>query len=106
MWWEDFKDSLFVVFVKLWVAAADDPELYARLVPVERHVAGVVTELWADAMGEPLDPETERRLPLALAAIRGLALVEHFEPRGRRRRAQWPAVREQLLETLLAGDRR
>lgn len=101
LWWADFNDTLFVVFVKLWVAAADDPELHSRLVPVERRMAEAITALWFEVMDEPIGPETEQQLPLTLAVIRGLALVEHFEPRLRRRRDQWPAVRRWLLHSLL-----
>jgi len=37
--WSAFSSSTFTVFVKLWVAAADDRELYARLVPLARRIA-------------------------------------------------------------------
>ncbi len=29
--WRDYSSDVFTVFVKVWVAAADDPELSARL---------------------------------------------------------------------------
>jgi hypothetical protein len=35
-----------------------------------------------------------------MTAVRGLALTEHFEPRGRRRRDPWPDTRATLLEML------
>src|SRR3954453_1681850 len=37
--WADFNSSTFVVFVKLWLAAAHDGELRARLEPVERRMS-------------------------------------------------------------------
>jgi hypothetical protein len=102
--WADFNSSTFVVFVKLWVAAADDPELYERLVPVERRItetmASLATELNQPAFTER--PGWLKRLNLAMTAVRGLALTEHFEPRGRRRRDPWPDMRATLLEMLLA----
>lgn len=99
--WSDFSSSTFTVFVKLWVAAADDPELYARLVPVERQIARAIGELAGTVGAEA--PETrswEAHTQLTLATLRGLALTENFEPRGRRRRDPWPEVRTGLLRLL------
>jgi hypothetical protein len=45
-------------------------------------------------------------MQLALAAVRGLALTEQFEPRGRRRRDPWPGVRFALLEAFAALETR
>jgi AcrR family transcriptional regulator len=99
----DFFSDTFTVFVKLWVAAADDAELYDRLVPVERQIARAVTELSTQmAAGLPLG-DLEARLNLALATVRGIALTQRFEPRGRRRRDPWPAVRDLLLDTYGVG---
>ncbi|HTX01537.1 MAG TPA: TetR/AcrR family transcriptional regulator [Acidimicrobiales bacterium] len=100
--WADFSSPTFTVFVKLWVAAADDPELYARLVPVERQLARAIAALAAQLGGELIGPsQWEERLTLTLAAVRGLALSERFEPRGQRRRDPWPAVRALLLESFI-----
>jgi hypothetical protein len=40
--------------VKLWVAAADDPDLFARLVPVERMLAQALARLIAELAGDEL----------------------------------------------------
>jgi AcrR family transcriptional regulator len=96
--WTDFSSSTFTVFVKLWLAAADDPELYERLVPVERQIARAITSVALNLQGDLLLESWEAKLSLALAALRGLALTERFEPRGRRRRRDpWPEVRQALL---------
>src|SRR3954453_21950346 len=84
--WADFASATFVVFVKLWVAAADDPELHARLVPVERRISEQIASLAADVLGRGASPELQRRVMIAVHPLRGLALPEHFEPRRRRRR--------------------
>jgi AcrR family transcriptional regulator len=101
--WADFSSSTFTVFVKLWVEAADDEELYARLVPVERRIARAIVEL-AEEFGGDLAaaPAWQSRLQLALSAMRGLALTEQFEPREHRRRDRWKNVRAALLEAF--GD--
>ena len=99
----DFFSDTFVVFVKLWVAAADDRELYDRLVPVERQIARAIAEL-ATELGRDLGvTDLEPRLNLVLGALRGIALTERFEPRGRRRRDPWPGVRAALLEVYGLG---
>lgn len=99
--WADFSSSTFTVFVKLWVAAADDPELYARLVPVERRIARAIGELADEiAAGLTSRPGWESRLQVALTSLRGLALTQRFEPHDRRRRDPWPALRAALLQAL------
>jgi AcrR family transcriptional regulator len=102
--WADFSGPTFVVYVKLWVAAADDPELYARLVPVERRIARATIEL-AHTLAGGLDavPGFDAGMQLALIVVRGLALTERFEPRGRQRRDPWPEVRASLLQAIVAG---
>ncbi len=97
--WADFSSATFTVFVKLWIAAADDPELYERLVPVERQVVRAIRELARQLGGDLVDvPGWEAQLALAITALRGLALTEHFEPRDRPRRDQWPQIRASLRE--------
>lgn len=101
--WSDFSSTTFDVSIKLWVAAADDPDLYSQLIPVESRLADEIASLAAEIapQGNISDSGWNRRLSLALSTVRGLALTEHFEPRGRRRRDPWPETRALLLETLL-----
>jgi AcrR family transcriptional regulator len=97
--WEDFSGPLFTVFVKLWIAAADDPELYARLAVEERRIAREIGRLAARSIGEMQDQAGwEGRLLVALAAVRGLALTERFEPRTEPRPDPWPIARSALIE--------
>ena len=103
--WADFSSEMFIVYVKLWVAAADDAELYERMVPIERRLARATVELARSLAGDLTDLDGwENQMLLALTVVRGLALTELFEPRSsqRRRRDPWPALREQLLETFEA----
>lgn len=103
--WSDFNSPTFDVFIKLWVAAADDPELHAHLVPVESRLTEEIVSLSAEVVPEGVESgrEWNRRLSIALSTIRGLALTEHFEPRGRPRRDPWPDTRVTLLELLAPG---
>jgi AcrR family transcriptional regulator len=99
--WADFSSATFTVFVKLWVAAAHDGELYARMVPVERRIAKAIVELAREFGGSLIEhPDWESRLSLALSAVRGVALTDRFEPRARRGRSTWPQVRAALLAIL------
>jgi AcrR family transcriptional regulator len=101
MLWGDFSSDLFTIIVKLWVAAADDRELYARLLPLERRMTREITSSLPSFVGDQLTPaDLNARVTTALAAIRGLALSQSYEPRERRARDQWATVRP-VLERLL-----
>jgi AcrR family transcriptional regulator len=105
MLWQDFSSPLFTIFVKLWIAAADDAELHARLVPVEREVRGRILDLAHELGGDFVRREGwESRLNLALSAMRGLALTQSFEPRARPGRDPWPAMRGELQRLLAPPD--
>ena len=99
MLWADFSSPIFTVFVKLWVAAADDPELYRRLAESERKIARAISELAVEALGDVTATRGwQDRVLLALTAVRGLALTERFEPRATPQSDHWPAMRRALLE--------
>jgi AcrR family transcriptional regulator len=101
--WADFSGPLFKVFVKLWIAADDDPELYERLVPLERSLARTIAASIGEYVGELDVPDRDARVLTFLATARGLALSKAFEPRGRRRADdQWEIVRPVLERALLA----
>jgi len=103
--WRDFSSDVFRVFVKVWVAAADDPDLHARLVPIERELDRSIARLVDQLVdGLAVTADMDARLTSVLATMRGLALSHAFEPRARPR-DQWSAVRPMLLEQLLAGVR-
>jgi AcrR family transcriptional regulator len=105
--WEDFSSPLFTVFVKVWVAAADESELYERLAVTERGIARAIGKLAAESIGEMQGRSGwEGRLLLALAAVRGLALTEHFEPRTEPQADPWPSARAALVEVFEAWQNR
>jgi AcrR family transcriptional regulator len=102
--WDDYASDLFTVFVKVWVAAADDPELHDRLVPIERELSRTIARL-ADRLLEDVEvgDDMDARMSTVLATMRGLALSHRFEPRAERPRDLWSSVRPVLGEVLLAG---
>ncbi len=103
MLWRDFSSPLFSAFVKLWVAAADDDELYARLAPSEIAMVRAIRELAVEIVGETARTAGfEARLSVVLSTVRGLALAQAFEPTGRRRsKDPWPVHRAALERILL-----
>jgi AcrR family transcriptional regulator len=99
--WADFSSPVFVVFVKLWVAAVDEPELYQRLALAERHVSRAIADLATEVVGDrPATADIESAVLLVLSACRGHALIEHFEPHTHTRRDQWPRLRKALLKAI------
>lgn len=105
--WADYASDVFTVFVKVWVAAADDPELYERLVPIEREFSRSIGRLVGRlAAGEDVTADAEGRAATVLATMRGLALTYRFEPVAGDPPDRWPAVRAVLAEVLAGGIRR
>jgi AcrR family transcriptional regulator len=99
--WEDFSGPLFTVFIKAWVAAADDPELHERLAVTERDIARAIGRIATESLGEiQRQPGWEGRLLIALAAVRGLALTERFEARTEAQGNPWSAARTALIDLL------
>lgn len=104
--WADFSGPLFTVMVKLWIAAGDEEELYARMVPLERLLARSVVkmqpELGIDPDDTPVGMAVNARFAVVLSTIRGLALSRAFEPRAGHVRDPWPAHRAELERYLLS----
>jgi AcrR family transcriptional regulator len=97
LFWGDFSSPLFTVIVKLWVAAADDRELYDRLILQEQRLSRAISAAARELGGELVErPEWTSTLLLAFSAIRGLALAERFEPHAAPRRDAWPDLRATL----------
>ena len=104
--WNDFSGPIFKVFVKLWIAADDDAELYERLIPLERGLARSIAQAVGE-IGGPLVVDRDQSqidavMFTVLATLRGLALSEAFEPRKRRAQADhWAQVRPMLEHLIL-----
>ena len=114
--WEDFSSDTFVVWVRLWVAAAEDPELAERLPELDQTLRRALLAEMVTVVGGMIDEATQRasadrlgipveRIDTLFAfivdSIAGLALRVHFEPRHRPPRTDpWPAHRGFLLHLL------
>jgi len=101
--WSLFRGELFTVWVKVWLAAAEDPELYAALVPLEARLSAAISENVAAAA--PTTPPRRgwtRRIGIVLDAMRGHAFITDFQPRAAQPRDDhWPAMREELAALLV-----
>ena len=104
--WGDFSGPLFTVMVKLWIAAGDEEELYARMVPLERLLARAASNLQPELGLEPMESEQRMsvnpRFAVVISTIRGLALSRAFEPRSGAVRDPWPPYRAELERYLLS----
>ncbi|WP_278313773.1 TetR/AcrR family transcriptional regulator [Lolliginicoccus levis] len=96
--WAIFDSDLFVVWIKVWTAAAENEELYAALAPVERKlsraIAATVDQLIP--VGMPVD-RWKARSSVVLAALRGVAFANALEPRDSTTADRWPIIRAELL---------
>ena len=100
--WTAFTDDLYTVWVKVWIAAADDPALYAALAPLERPQSAMFAAIAADVAPKNVPrAEWTRRFSVALDAMRGLALTLTIQPRTAPiRRDPWPDLRRELTRLL------
>ncbi len=72
--WGTVDDRLFQASLELWLAARNDAELRAALVPQERRMGGVMKEWASDLFGDAAQhPRFDAVLELLLDAMRGAA---------------------------------
>jgi AcrR family transcriptional regulator len=100
---EGFSSPLYQVALDLWTDARTDEALRSQLVEVERSFDRLVLQSAAQLL--PVDQEAEgfaEAVSLALAAMRGLALLDTLHPGRGRSARQWPACRGQLVSLFSA----
>ncbi len=99
--WKVYMGPLTIAGTKLWVAADDDLELRARMIPAERDASLAFRRQLREHLG-PADhrADFDWRLTVAVNTVRGLALVMCFEPVDYERPDPWPYHRR-VLERLL-----
>lgn len=73
--WATFEGPLFTASLELWMAARNDPELLAALLPQERIVGQAIRSMAAEVFGEEMQqsPSFGEALELLLDAMRGAA---------------------------------
>ena len=89
--------------LELWTAARTDPELRAKLVPVERDLVERYFEFGRMLFGEFADrPDFERRFAVALSAIQGYAMVSAMLASSKRdRTTSWKRRRDEIARLFL-----
>jgi AcrR family transcriptional regulator len=100
---EGFASPLYQVALDLWTDARTDEELRRQLVEVERSFDRLVLQSAAQLL--PVNQKAEgfgEAVSLALAVMRGLALLDTLHPGKGRSSKQWPACRAQLVDVFAA----
>ena len=97
--WSSYANPLFQAAIDLWSHARTEPELRERLVEVERRLDRQTLQITRRLFGDRDEqPDFDRRVELAVATIRGLALLDTLHPGGSRNRRQWGYCRARLVE--------
>ncbi len=96
--WESYANPRFQAALALWAQARTDPELRAHLVDVERALDRQTLELARRLFPDiSTRADFDRRVEMAVATIRGLALLDTLHPGSDRNRKQWVFCRAQLV---------
>jgi AcrR family transcriptional regulator len=95
--WAHYASPLYQGAMDLWTDARSDDELREALVAVERMLDRETLEL-AHVLFPSLadDDDFEALLALAVATVRGLAVLDILHPGGERNRQQWADCRLRL----------
>lgn len=97
-----FTGPLFKAALQVWTAAAADPVLKERVVPLELRFGRTVHQIAIELLGaDDSDPNTHRLVQATLDMARGLGLADVLTDDSRRR-AQIVAVWAHHLSTALA----
>lgn len=102
--WHSFTGESFLVWLRVWLAADDDPELRAAVIEVDRELADNLARLLPPLAPDGMSrADWMRRVNVALDAMRGLCLLQYYQPRdGSPVPDRWPATRRELIRLL--GD--
>lgn len=102
--WQDYTSDTFVVGMKLWAAAADDPELHARLQPTMAALDASLLQLYRQAIGPELAdiPDIAMRVSMVRDLLLGHAFSRTFAPVPLSAQPfNWPRVRTELVRLVL-----
>lgn len=99
--WSNFSGESFLVWLRLWLAAAEEPELRDAVIAADQRLAHDLARLLP-----PLAPaghdrrDWMRRVNVALDTIRGLSLLTHHQPSEAPPADRWPSARRELVRLL------
>ncbi len=89
--WESYSGPLFIAALELWVAARTDPDLYERLLPLEREIGRQIRQPWLGLAG---DAALSDLTQLSHHMMRGMVLQRILNPDDRQRRRQFDLWKE------------
>ena len=94
--WESYSGPLFIAALELWVAARTDPDLYERLLPLEREIGRQIQQPWLGLADGATDPPPLARdlTQLSHHMMRGMVLQRILSPDDRQRRRQFDLWKE------------
>ena len=99
LFWRWYTSPLFYAFVDLAAAARTDAELRAGLAPVERELGHITLRLAREMFTQdPPNSDLDPLIAMALATVRGIALLPLLQPPGRSAAPQWRFARARLVE--------
>lgn len=98
MLWASFGDELYQAVLELWIASRTDPELREYVAVTERRIGRQIAGLFAEMLGHRISghPDFPARVQYALAELRGLAVIDTFDPQRSHRDQQWTYARRHL----------
>ena len=103
--WDAFTGWRFLVWLRVWLAVADDPVLQGPVVAADRQMSqslgAILPALSPTGMGRDT---WLRKVNVALDAIRGLSLVVHYQPGKDSAASHWPATRHELAQLLKVDE--
>lgn len=106
---EYYTGTLFKAALQVWTAAASDPQLRARVVPLEERFGRVAHGMAVESLGvDDSDPATHRLVQATLDLARGLGLADVLTDDSRRRAEvvkQWAAQLDSTLVRLPVAAR-
>jgi AcrR family transcriptional regulator len=102
--WAHYASPLYQAAMDLWTDARSDDELREQLIEVEGMLDRETLEL-ANVLFPDLTeaPDFEALLALAVATVRGLAVLDILHPGGERNRLQWADCRLRLAALFAAA---
>ncbi|MFL0578042.1 TetR family transcriptional regulator [Dietzia sp. 179-F 9C3 NHS] len=104
---EHYTSDLFKAALHVWTAAASDPALRDRVLPLEARMSREVLTISADSLGvDPDDVRVRRALQITLDLARGLGLTDVLSDDAARREkivAAWAGMLDDVIRR--AGTR-
>lgn len=106
---EYFTGPMFKAALQVWTAAAADPDMRARVLPLENKFGRVAHRMAVEQLGaDDHDPQTHRLVQATLDLARGLGLADVLSDDSRRRSEivrAWAGVLDSTLKITTAPHR-